>query len=321
MELQSLVWQSFVDDAMASPRVLDFSIRVDENDHRQRWKAVPGPFLYDCARPVTTALTVCREIRFFALQAFSDTLAVERGRRRGIVRFDKDREIVAISVIGAVDKMFFSDFDTAKPSHEEHAHCIIPGFSDKIRNLAFKGMVTSGCGFIPQVERYPTITNIWCPLAMFRNVHTVFELVSWEDHVPYMMGWCANPDFPSWFAGIKAWPMVQFYGTTGHQALAELRATPVEQLASSDGYDMSEAESCKTEADEDGWIRNAYEDEADLGPGDDGSVCSPVDMESIIEKNFLQRLFCPKYNIENPNTECNRPMDLDHVDKWLDSLV
>lgn len=380
-ELQSLVWQYFVDDATADARVLDFSIRVDKADHRQRWKAVPGPLLYDRARPAATALSVCRESRYFALKALPDTLAVERGRRRGIVRFNKDRDIVAISAISVINQIPFFDFDRT-----ENPSCIIPGFSDNIRNLALKGMVVGDYGLMTKAERYPILINLWNLLAMFHNLRTLFELMSWDEYAPHTMAWCTasegvtvqevavhphprsrileplttiwpdvttshpagmtgnthlqpkqlgwlsdrltelsnmdNRDFIAWIAGFKAWPMVEFYGTTAHQALAELRTTPVGQLPMGDEWDTDEAKSCKTEADEDGWSRKGYEDEAEIGPGDNCSVCSddfPVEMASILAKS--QRWFCARCKIEEPETDCDMLMDRDHVYKWLDGIV
>ncbi|TLS23692.1 uncharacterized protein PpBr36_06608 [Pyricularia pennisetigena] len=386
-ELTSLVWQFFVDAATANPRILDFSIRVDRTDHHRRWKAVPGPFLYDRVRPVIAALTVCRESRFLALKVLPDTLAVERGRRRGVVRFDKDRDVVAVSVLGVLEHINQLRFDNlVKPFHESFTHCIIPGFSDNVRNLAFQGMIVDDyMGLVPQVERYPIMIILWHLLAMFRNVRAVFELVSCDEYPPYLNAWCgafegvlveevavhpyprskeleplttiwpdvttyraagearnvylqpkqlglmatnyaelipiANRDFLVWFAEVEAWPMIQFYGSRGRRALTELRTTPVEQLPRGDGCDVSDADSCEAEADEDGSIRRGYQEEIDLGPTDSGSVCSddlPVDMEPSVGKR--RRWLYIDCGIEESEMECDTPMDLDHVCEWLNGV-
>ncbi|KAI6352218.1 hypothetical protein MCOR25_009490 [Pyricularia grisea] len=143
-EISSLVWQFF---------------------------AIPGPFLDDRTRPATTALTVCKDNRFLVLRSLPDTLAVKRGRRRGVVRFNKDRDIVAISTFGVLDLVNNFQFDgLGVPLHDAYKHCIIPGLSDNICNLAFKGMVTDDyLGIITQVERYPFMISLWHLLAMFRD--------------------------------------------------------------------------------------------------------------------------------------------------------
>ncbi|ROT43660.1 hypothetical protein SODALDRAFT_375805 [Sodiomyces alkalinus F11] len=179
-ELRNHIWSFFCPDLARRPRLLIFFLESCEG--RAGWSPDASMALV-----YTTNLTRClmathHESRALALRRFPDSLKFKSHDEDAYVRFNKETDIVYLSIHSITNRQMFSP----------DSMTVLPGFTDQVANLAVElGELDRHELIVPHSTSYFLHRHF---LSAFTELKTFYTSVDYQDVSTAKALWAVSPD-------------------------------------------------------------------------------------------------------------------------------